>query len=165
MKKVDACAEIVYDLSDNIEVIKRDCGVEELGDLTGVVFICVHDMDDRKKILLSQCVPRENEEQKVPRVFEGRMGAHFAMSHSLDPGDEEHVEEWMRFWFSQEEAEPALPGCGATPVSFGPTASTIANVTVIQLSQWFAHKRGLLPELANQVRFDAALLKMEAHYW
>jgi molybdopterin/thiamine biosynthesis adenylyltransferase len=161
MRKVDACAAIVHELSDGVEIQPIHRPIESLRGAEGVMFICVDDMDLRKKLVRRYAA----QNTKVVRVFEGRMSALSGRSHSFDPRSKEHVKEWMRFWFPQREALPALPGCGARPVSVGPTANMIANLMVTQFVEWFAHVRGEIPKCSNQVRYDAEKYSMEVHYW
>ncbi len=162
--KVEACSDIVHQLS-GIQVKARACRIEELGPLEGVVFICVHSMQVRKDILFNQCVPADGTESFMLRVFEGRMSAHLALSHSIDPLVEAHRENWMRYWFPDAQVLPALQGCGATPVSVGPTATIAGSLMVRQFIEWWAHANDEVPRASNQVRFDLETYTSEVQYW
>ena len=162
MKKVDACAEIVYALSDDIEVQALDCRMEDVGDYGEAAFLCVDSMQARLDLLYDQCVPRA---KSLRRVFEGRMSAFFVMGHSLDPGSELQVSEWRRYWLEDKDTLPALQGCGARPVSVGPTASVIANLMAHQFIQWWATVQGVRSKAPNQLRLDLDLWELESYCW
>lgn len=162
MKKVEACEEIIRDLSDDIRVTPVFGRIEDVPDLTGTIFLCVDSMDLRKELVCGVCVPRA---QFIPRVFEGRMSATFLMAHSFDPGRAGHIQEWLQFWFPDSAALPALQGCGATRVSVGPTASTVASILATQFIQWWAQQGKSGPPLVSQVRFDLSTFEGEAHTW
>lgn len=161
--KVFACADIVYKLS-GYRPKPLMCRAEELGPLEGVVFICVDSMAERKRILFEQCVYPPGEE-RVARVFEGRMSAHFALSHSFDPNLDHERETWMHYWFPDEEALEALPGCGATRVSVGATASMAAALMTRQFMEWWAFVQEEIPRASNQVQMDLEAWEGAPQYW
>lgn len=162
MRKVDACAAIVHDLSDNVEVEACAKPIEDAEQLGTVVFLCVDDMEVRKKIVLD-CASVHT--AHVHRIIEGRMGALFAQAFSIDPHNAEHREDWLRYWFPQGAAESGLPGCGAHPVSLGPVASVVANFMVLQFMQWWAHARGGDVSIVNEIRFDAESMQTDPRVW
>ncbi len=159
MKKVDACAALVKELSAGIDIRALDAKIEDV-ELEGAVFICVDSMALRKQ-LVAKCTGNE----KVQRIFEGRMGAYYLMGHSLDPKNESHHEYWKRYTPDDEDMRPVLMGCGGTPASVGPTAAIAANFLVELFIQWWADERGEGPRPMNQVRFDVSLWECEAYNW
>jgi len=162
--KTDACTHVVERLT-GIAMATRACDARELTELEGVVFVCVDDMDVRKEIILGQCVPRRGEPQRVMRVIEGRMSAETITVHSFDPGHEPHVDEWLRYWFPQSEALPALAGCGAEPVAADYTAGIAARIMGAMFVQWFAFEQGRVSSAHNQVRYDLTRFVGEGHVW
>ncbi len=167
LKKTNACASLVLAQTGQT-MTTRDCPASELGELSGVVFICVDDMDVRKDILFDQCVPKDPKDsnaQKVHRVIEGRMSAETLTVHSIDPGNPEHVHEWLRYWFPQSEALPALRGCGAQSVSADYMAGIVARMMVGTFVEWFAWKQGRISRCHNQVRYDLSLFEGTGFYW
>lgn len=162
--KTDACAEVV-ERATGIKMTAHTCDARMLTALEGVVFVCVDDMDVRREIILEQCVPRAGEPQRVMRVIEGRMSAETLTVHSFDPGHQSHVEEWLRYWFPQSEALPALPGCGAQSVAADYTAGVAARIMGALFVQWFAFEQGRVPNAHNQVRYDLTTFIGESHIW
>ncbi len=160
--KASQCQAIVSSAT-SVSMRAHDCFIQEQ-DLEGVVMICVHDMDVRKEILFEHCTPR-NGVQRVARVFEGRMSAETITIHSLDPGEDAHLNEWMRFWFPQSEALPALAGCGETPVGADYTAAIAGRLMAAMFVRWFAFETGRVRNAPNQVRYDLSTFEGKAYYW
>lgn len=158
--KVEACAQLVAQTS-GIEVTQRFCDASELGPLKGVVFCCVDSMQVRKSILHTQCASKA-----VVRMFEGRMGAFYVLTHSIDPTDRKHRDLWDHYSnYSDEDVEPDLPACGAVRVSVGPTATIAASLMVQQFIQWWAYARSEAPRASNQIAFDLERYECTAQYW
>jgi hypothetical protein len=164
MLKTTAC-QLIVEESCGTRMRVHDCRAQELGPLEGVVFVCVDDMDVRQEIILQQCVPRTREAQRVMRVIEGRMSAETLTVHSFDPGDEGHVSEWLRYWFPQSEALPALAGCGAESVSANYTAGITARIMGALFVEWFAFEQGRAPRAHNQVRYDLTTFEGQGYFW
>jgi len=162
--KTEACRAIVTRLQ-GVEMTMHTRDIRDLGELEGVVFVCVDDMDLRKEIVMSQCVPRPGAEQRVMRVIEGRMSAETLTVHSFDPGHEPHVKEWERYWFPQSDALPALAGCGARPAGADYTAGIAARIMAALFVQWFAFETDRAPVAHNQVRYDLTTFDGHGFVW
>ena len=165
-KKAVACPAIIGEHTA-VTMVAHDCCMQELPDLGRIAFICVDDMDVRKELLLEHCVPfaQREREQRLLRVIEGRMIAETLTVHSIDPGNEEHVHEWLRYWFPQSEALPALPGCGARAVSADFTAGIVGRIMARMFVEWFAYSKARIPRCYNQVRYDLTTFEGIGYFW
>jgi molybdopterin/thiamine biosynthesis adenylyltransferase len=158
--KAEVCAEILAALTSGA-LEPHVCKAQELQNIGDVVFICVDSMQERKRILYEQCVPNAG---TVARVIEGRMSAESIRVHSIDPGNAEHLKEWDRYWFPDEEALPALMACGERPVATGYAAGIAGRIAVALLVQWFASLSQSRP-LVNQVRYDLTTFEGRGYIW
>lgn len=166
IKKAVACPAIVAEQTA-VTMVAHECCMQDLPGFGRVAFICVDDMDARKEILFEYCVPFSQREpaQRLLRVIEGRMSAETLTVHSVDPGNKEHVHEWLRYWFPQSEALPALPACGARSVSADYTAGIVGRIMARMFVEWFAHSKGRIPHCHNQVRYDLSTFEGTAYRW
>lgn len=166
MKKALACPAIIAEHTA-VTMEAHECRMQDLLDLGRVAFICVDNMDERKEILLEHCVPRSKlgAERRLLRVIEGRMSADTLTVHSIDPGNQEHVCEWLRYWFPQSAALPALPGCGAQAVSADYTAGIVGRIMARMFVEWFAYSQKRILHCHNQVRYDLSTFEGSAYFW
>jgi len=100
---------------------------------TGVVFLCVHGMDDRR--LIWQHALRF--QPSVPLVIEMRVGPLEGRIYTVDPCDSLHVENWEEHSAYPEGHTESL---SCTNRAIAATIVTVAALAVNQLTIWHARK-------------------------
>ncbi len=97
-----------------------------------VLFLCVDDMDARKRIMHAAF-----QSPMVKLVIETRVDADSAVVFTVIPTVAEHQELWDHYWFPNEAAENN-GGCSVR-TSLGVTSSVAAQIAVNQLFNWFGN--------------------------
>lgn len=124
--------------------------------LSGVVFLCAG-MNAHKDIVLSAarlgC---------VELFIETRMDAEYALIHVFDPRNERHVEEWLRWWYS-DNPDIAPNGCGVATAGM-PIGILTASMAVAQLMR-YATMRSREDTLDNQIRISMRPPRVETYQW
>lgn len=107
-EKVQALAEQIVTWSDEqVAVTPQVVRVKERLPLSGVVFLCLDTMEDRKLIMEDSIFGNEH----LDLVVETRMDARFAYASIFDPKVHAHCTLWREGWYPSSAAE-SMVGCG-----------------------------------------------------
>ena len=155
LKKTDALREHVRVWTDGIEAISHDRFVTDKVPLSGMVFLCLDDMQARKDICEASLWGNE----EVPMVIETRMDASYIVIHSFDPNDPLHVECWNEYWYPDVKTENEA-GCGG-PVS---VISTVEMTASMAVQQFIAHVGGA-NDFYHQVQLNLRTWELKKATW
>jgi hypothetical protein len=139
--KVEALAELVYELSDvRIKQTRRRYAGQVL---QGVVIVTADNMTCRQNAW-----KRARLNPKIPLLLDARMGAEFARIYAIHPTNIDEAEFYSDNLYDNEEAE-RLP-CSARSVIYCPTA--VAGLLALVVKQYavnLASPREILIDLPN----------------
>lgn len=132
--KADAVTMQMLEVNPHATVSSYPYRINGYLPLTGVVFLCLDTMADRR--LVMEEVVLKN--RSVSCVIETRMDAGVGITHCFNPQNKKQLECWRMYWHSDREAEN-IAGCG------GPQSiiSAIYGTTAMALKQFerFARTR------------------------
>lgn len=124
---------------------------------SGIVFLCLDDMDVRRDI----CEKSIWRNMDVPLLIETRMDAAHAQTHTLDPRDERHIGIWNLRWYPQSEVDN-LMGCGG-PLSVITAVEMTAVIAVQQFIHW-SNQRSL-ENIVNEIEIDLVTWEIKTRIW
>jgi molybdopterin/thiamine biosynthesis adenylyltransferase len=131
--------------------------VEAGTDFSGVVFLCLDSMDERRDIV-EYCLEGNRD---VKCVIETRMDAETGISFCFNPNNKHHMECWWAYWYPSRETE-LTPGCG------GPQSiiSAIYGTSCLALKQFelFSRKK-TKRETPNRVYTDFRYPNTSSERW
>lgn len=156
--KTDALYDQYYKWSGGVEIYPRAQYVTAQIPLSGIVFLCLDQMEPRKAIC-EQSVWRNPD---VKLLIETRTSVAHAMVFALDPNRERHIECWDAYWYPSEMADNDT-GCN------GPQSIiTSVEMTSILAVQSFLHfaRTGTVEGMINRFSFDLTALEvMKREVW
>jgi len=126
-------------------------------ELSGVVFLCLDSMLDRRSIVDGAL----EKNRQVSCVIETRMDAGVGISHCFDPCNEKQLECWGMYWHSDEEAEN-LVGCGSPQSIISAIYSTTGMA--LKMFEKFAESRST-NGMKNRVYYDFVNHYTNSEYW
>jgi len=157
--KVDALARQARTWG-GIELVRHPERVDGPRPFSGIVCSCVDKMSARWTLWESSI--RRNRE--VSLMIEMRLDTANSLIHVVDPNDEEHIRQWERYWYPDDEATTAGLSCGAA-TSLGPIASVTASLCVWQIVRAIRIRGGSEDRLDNQIRVSMIPLEIEKYRW
>lgn len=101
--------------------------------LSGIVFLCVDTMSERKRIVDASIRDRP----LVEILIEARADASHILLHVVNPNDPAHMKQWDRYWYPDDEATN-VGGCGGEPYVGPEVADLGAYLAVAQLNRYVA---------------------------
>ncbi len=155
LRKVESTRSLIWEINPQAEVFCEVVRLQESRKLSGVIFICVDSMNDRRLIIDE--VLKHSED--ITCVIETRMDAGVGISYCFDPNNEKHLDCWRMYWFPDVEADN-MQGCGGNQSII----SAIYATTAIALRQFeqFARNKSAV-DMQNRIYqdFDACTIKSE----
>lgn len=144
--KTEALSDQYSRWSGGVEVTSSAHFVEDRTPLSGVVFLCLDNMEARKNI----CERSIWRNPEVKLLVETRTSVAHAMVYALDPNRERHIECWNAYWYPSDKADNDL-GCNG-PVSII-TSVELTALFAVQSFLDFA-RSGSVDGLVNRFSFD-----------
>ena len=144
--KVEALAKLVHKDS-GVRVIPHAEKVDGSQTFGEVVFLLTDTMASRKEIWERGIKFKLSGKL----LIETRMGADNGRVYAINPCKRNHILEWEKTLYSDEEAE--VSACGAS-ISVGPTAEIISGLAVWQMIRWFSVEQGGNDVLDNETIFS-----------
>lgn len=130
--------------------------VTEPLDLTGVVFLCLDRMADRRNI----CEQSLFGNDRVPIALETRMDASVAEVWVFDPNNPVHRDCWLEYWYPDDETENET-GCGGHYA----VATAASATAVLAVQSLINHYRNGWQETPNRTRLDLRTMELTTKFW
>jgi molybdopterin/thiamine biosynthesis adenylyltransferase len=157
IKKVEALEQQLRFIVARAKIQPIPEKVDSETKFSGVVFLCLDDMGERKKIV-EHCLEGNRD---VKCVIETRMDAETGISFCFNPNNKHHMECWWAYWYPSNQTELA-PGCG------GPQSiiSAIFGTSCLALKQLeiFARKK-TRREVPNRIYTDFRYPQTVSERW
>lgn len=161
LSKANIVKRQMNDIVPSAEIRANVCRVDEDNidsvELSGIVFLCLDSMLDRRTIVDKALENNRN----VDCVIETRMDAGVGISHCFNPCSQKQLECWGMYWHSDEEAENLI-GCGSPQSIISAIFSTTGMV--LKMFEKFAEQR-TTSGIKNRVYCDFTNHYMSSEYW
>lgn len=157
MLKVAAMSEL-YRAQCGVSIEANAVKIRGKIDLSGVVFLCLDSMRDRK-LILEECVWGN---PNIKLVIETRMDAYLAKVFTMDPNNPAHHRIWNK-WFGYSDSETENIGSCDGHLSIGTKTDMTAILAVEQFLAFASC--GSVEPLANQLEFMTNPWTFRARYW
>lgn len=155
--KVGYLRQQLFLINPEASIVDHTKKVEEDIGLSGVVFICVDTMIDRKVIM--EFAVEDNLDVKC--VIETRMDAYVGISHCFNPGNRRQCDCWWLYWHTDDEAED-IAGCNGVQSII----SSIFGTTMLALKHFESFARsGSTNVLPNRIYQDFDAGKISSEFW
>ena len=128
--------------------------------MRGVVVLCLDTMSARRRIW-ETCIRRNPE---VQLMIETRMDALAVHIYTADPNNENHIFEWEKYWYPDEEMVNEGAGCGLRPTP-STTVGMAASLVGWQLIRFASIAAGIKDTLDNRIRMRLRPLEVETFHW
>lgn len=156
MKKVESTKSLMLEINPQSDIHCNIIRLSEFKKMSGVVFICVDSMNDRRTIIDKVL----EDPSDVKCVIETRMDAGVGVTCCFDPNNKKQLDCWRLYWFPDTEADN-MQGCGG----YQSIISAIYATTAMALKQFehFARTKSTA-NMLNRVYqdFDACIIRSES---
>jgi len=150
--KAAAIADVAFDFT-GIDIKSKSTKVDgDTRGLEGIVFVLTDTMASRKEIWENCLMMNPN----VKMVVETRMGLRDGRIYAVNPMNFDHVTEYEKTLYSDEDAE--VSACGVSQ-SIAPTATFIASLAVWNVIKFHNNPEHIINEVIHDVESAVQLTK------
>lgn len=156
-KKAKALGMHIREWSDGTEAIIHSEFVTKRVPLSGVVILCLDNMEARRDI----CRDSLWNNPDVSLVIETRMDASLVIIHAFDPNLPLHIKIWESYWYPTKEMENE-EGYGG-PISIMPSITMAASLAAQLFIKYARDQR--ITDIPNQVRLNLRTWELKKAVW